>query len=178
MLWRRETTTNVRWKLRPLLRHAWLARLLPTRIVVSGRQCRSSEVCFELPTDQCLTSGIGPEHFDCSGLVVASLCEVLGLATCDWPMGRRHARDMWQEADDPHSASMFIKTEPREGALLVMRRHYDIGGRRQEVAGHIAVVSCVGDDNLRYIHANPANGIVEERQLKSSRNLLGIVGIM
>jgi hypothetical protein len=36
MLWGREKTTNVTWKLGPLLRHAWLARLPPTRIVISG----------------------------------------------------------------------------------------------------------------------------------------------
>jgi hypothetical protein len=41
--------------------------------------------------DQCMERGLGPNKWDCSGLVLASLCEVLGLSNAAIPWDLRHA---------------------------------------------------------------------------------------
>lgn len=46
--------------------------------------------------DECMTRGMDQEGYDCSGLVIASLCEILQISPADWPRDRRHA---WQMQD-------------------------------------------------------------------------------
>jgi len=51
--------------------------------------------------DGCFEKGLGPTEFDCSGLVVASLCEVLGLdSRTDWPWEYRHGIQMSELAEE------------------------------------------------------------------------------
>ena len=41
--------------------------------------------------DICMVRGTNPEGYDCSGLVIASMCRVLNLQPRDWPSTLRHA---------------------------------------------------------------------------------------
>lgn len=131
--------------------------------------------CFENPSNRCLVEGIGPSQFDCSGLVIASICQSLGIPTKSWSHRLRHVRDIWQEANEPSGSSVFVKIEPQIGSLLIFRKFYTIEGERQEVAGHIGIVTHVEGDKLKYIHANPAKGVVEESEATFHQRILGAV---
>lgn len=92
-------------------------------------------------------------------------------------MEQRHVRDMWSDAFRPGRGQSYGLSELEAGALLIFRRQYDIGGAPQVVAGHMALVSCFDSGALSYIHANSSTGIVEERVMQSSRNVLGTIAI-
>lgn len=51
-----------------------------------------------ITTATCMESGMDGSGYDCSGLVVASLCEVLGIKTTDWPANLRHVAQFEQLA--------------------------------------------------------------------------------
>ncbi len=42
----------------------------------------------------CMEIGLGPEGYDCSGLVIRALTDVMGVADTDWAWGIRHVRQM------------------------------------------------------------------------------------
>jgi len=44
--------------------------------------------------DACMERGMDALGYDCSGLAVASLCEVLNISTRDWPRELRHTQQL------------------------------------------------------------------------------------
>ncbi|HJP96083.1 MAG TPA: hypothetical protein VJ843_01795 [Candidatus Saccharimonadales bacterium] len=50
--------------------------------------------------DQCMEQGVDPTGYDCSGLVVASMCRVLGLQPGAWPRHLRHSVQLQQHATE------------------------------------------------------------------------------
>lgn len=42
----------------------------------------------------CFERGLGEEKYDCSGLVIASLCDVIGMPVKQWPSDLRHLNQM------------------------------------------------------------------------------------
>ncbi len=43
-----------------------------------------------LPLLPCMEVGMDDSGYDCSGIVIASTCDVLGIPTKDWPTSYRH----------------------------------------------------------------------------------------
>lgn len=121
-----------------------------------------------------MTDGLGPDLFDCSGLVLRSMRDVLGEAACPKAIEFRHVRDFWRAAsggdDRLHVAKLAI------GNLVVTRRHYTIDGKLTAVPGHIGIVTHL-DTMPSLIHASPRSGYVEERPLRALDTLLGCIAI-
>jgi hypothetical protein len=119
--------------------------------------------CIEFPSDNCFSDGIGPQAFDCSGLIVRSMSDVLDVDPIICMKDLRHVRDMWRaaycEQDDT-----FDMAELAVGALLVTRRRYDIGGESTIIPGHIGIITDAGG-GLGIIHTNLRRGRVEETAL-------------
>ena len=131
--------------------------------------------CYETPSDKCLSAGIGPKAYDCSGLAIASICDVLGKPVGSWPAGMRHVREIWHVASQATTEPIFTQTGYEEGALLIFRRVYDVHGYKEVVAGHLAIASLIQGDAVTYLHANSNMGTVEERELRSPHSVLGSV---
>jgi cell wall-associated NlpC family hydrolase len=51
----------------------------------------------KITTDTCMENGMDNRGYDCSGLVIASFCEVYGIKPEQWPQELRHVRQL-----DPH----------------------------------------------------------------------------
>lgn len=127
--------------------------------------------CIENPSEYCLSGGLGPKKFDCSGLIIRSLCDLLD-CTIETD-GLRHVRDMWRSAEE-HTA--YMRASLAVGVLAVMRRRYMIDGIPTEIPGHIGVVSSV-EDEVTIIHANPRNGKVEQSILRDQTNVMGYIAL-
>lgn len=134
--------------------------------------------CFEQPTAACMEAGMGPDEFDCSGLVINAFCDVMGVEPERWPARLRHVRDMWREATD--SGVLFREApEATVGSLLVVSRRYNLEGRPQKVAGHIGFVAdqtgVPGFQTVRFLHASPTLGSVAEATVSHLDSHLGII---
>lgn len=128
--------------------------------------------CLEGTSQACREYGVGPDAFDCSGLVIHSICQTAGLEPKNWPLEMRHVRDMWQAAEGGDQG-LAISQQIEPGSLLVTPRKWLVGGVQQKMPGHIGIVSRVEDDEVWFIHANPKAGLVEEVQLKDTDNVIG-----
>lgn len=131
--------------------------------------------CFEQPSAECLVAGMGPASFDCSGLIIQSASDVLGVSTTDWPADLRHVRDLWSLA--PASNGTHEAPQLTVGSLAIMKRQYDIAGQRQVVPGHIGIISDISHEAVTFIHANPEKGVVEERPLRTLTTLMGAMSL-
>lgn len=71
--------------------------------------------------EHCFDVGLGQQGlFDCSGLVIASLCEVGGIPAEDWNPGYRHAQQMAELAEN---------RAPQHGDVVVFYKHNAIHGQ-------------------------------------------------
>lgn len=59
---------------------------------------------------ECMERGLGPDLYDCSGLIVASMVEVLEITIEQWPQDYRHARQM---------GKLSINESPNPGDILI-----------------------------------------------------------
>lgn len=91
--------------------------------------------------DSCMTRGVNREGYDCSGLVIASICEVLGKNPREWPRQYRHLKQLrvLEEIKEPVLGDMliFYQKPPRT---------------------HMGLY--IADDAV--IHASGLSGVVEE----------------
>lgn len=108
--------------------------------------------CLEQASPHCLDGGLGPDRFDCSGLMIRALCDVVGKPVEDWPLELRHVRDMWDDAQT--EATAFEPTPMEPGALVVLRRRHPVADTTYVVPGHIGVVTQVFRSGAYYIHAS------------------------
>lgn len=131
--------------------------------------------CFENRREElCFADGIGPA-FDCSGLVIASICKALGRPVDAWT-GPRHVRDFWCAARQDDQRMSF--DAPAVGSLLVAPRIYTVAGELRVVPGHIGIITRANENEpIRWIHANPRDGKVEESTVVSSGVPLGAVSL-
>lgn len=131
--------------------------------------------CFENRREElCRSDGLGP-NFDCSGFVIASISKVIGKAPTEWK-GPRHVRDFWQAAQqNEHGLAV---TTPAVGDLLITPRIYDIAGERRTVPAHIGIITAIEEEKpMRWIHANPQSGKVEEGVVLSAGIPLGAISL-
>lgn len=96
--------------------------------------------------DSCMERGMDSAGFDCSGLVIASVCDVLDIQPEEWPRDYRHIRQFEALADDQ-------PTLPGDVLLIDSRTE---SGRQHRT--HVGIVS--GPETI--IHANGLTAIVEE----------------
>ena len=127
--------------------------------------------CFRAPSERCLQVGLGPA-FDCSGFIIASLCQVAGRPIGDWPASLRHVRDMWQASQD---SELLTRIPIVEGSILVTSRAYDLEGEKVRVPGHVGIVTYAQADEVHYVHASAKSGVVEERPLRTLDTILGAI---
>ena len=67
--------------------------------------------------DECMERGMDPQGYDCSGLAIASICDVLNISTREWPRHLRHTQQL---------ASLAIDATFQLGDL---RLYYSANGR-------------------------------------------------
>lgn len=54
----------------------------------------------QITADACMQRGMGPDRYDCSGLLIASFSDVVGLAIQNWPRELRHTKQLEAYAID------------------------------------------------------------------------------
>ena len=123
-----------------------------------------------------MADGLGPDSFDCSGLVVKAASELLGDGAVSWDDSLRHVRDMWSDAIQAQTA--FRISQLAVGAVVVTKRQYEIRGQSRYVPGHIGIVTAVSGNQIDFIHANPSVGYVEERPIRTLETLLGYISLI
>jgi len=63
---------------------------------------KPENLCLDgtITTDSCMERGMDPTGYDCSGLVIASMCRVLDMPVHQWPRALRHAGQLQQYANE------------------------------------------------------------------------------
>ncbi len=111
--------------------------------------------------DDCMERGLGEDGFDCSGLVVVSACEVLGVNASDWPREFRHARQLESLAEEREpnfgEVGLFYSAKspyPHMGILVTKRSIIHADGLdprmvvEREVAGGVTAVKAISTSSL------------------------------
>lgn len=77
--------------------------------------------------DSCMERGMDERGYDCSGLVIASLCDVLEIATNSWPRELRHPQQLMSLATDeghePGDMRVFISQKGRPHVAITVTEH-------------------------------------------------------
>jgi len=110
--------------------------------------CQSGEITVP----HCMQIGMDRHGFDCSGLVVASLCQVLGMQPAAWPMEHRHVRQLQQ---------LTTTDDPEPGDALVYWPRWPT-----ERAQHIGIFVA----KKQVIHASGIDGQVEEGPVENDED--------
>lgn len=121
-----------------------------------------------------MSEGLGPDSFDCSGLVIRSMCDVLGKDISAWQLKHRHVRDLWNAANGLDDA--FELTSLAPGTLLVSARSYLVNNVTEILPGHIGIVTEVYDGKAVYIHAS-SPWLVAEEPVKNMVKRLGNITV-
>lgn len=103
----------------------------PVNLCESGR----------LTVEKCMERGMDPQGYDCSGLAIASLCEVLDVSPAEWPREDRHTQQL---------AKLATNEGGNQGDF---RLYYSSGNRI-----HLGVVTSAQE----VIHASGLTKVVEE----------------
>jgi NlpC/P60 family protein len=99
--------------------------------------------------DDCMERGLGVKGYDCSGLVITSLCRVLGIETEEWPREYRHSYQL-----KPFGESR----DPEFGDILLIDSQADDGYQYNTDMGlHVA--------SRHVIHANGKTRVVDEGEV-------------
>jgi hypothetical protein len=124
-----------------------------------------------------MKTGLGENGFDCSGLVIRSLCDVYGQPVTAWSRSRRHVRDMY----GPDTSEADI-ARIQKGYLVVYGRFYNFAdGATRLSPAHIGVIVTpdVQGDAVRMIHAareRVSNGLAPLRT--THERLMGVIDPM
>ena len=118
---------------------------------IPNNECNDGQTTIET----CMQRGMGSEGYDCSGLVIASICEVLGVGTEQWPQQLRHLNQM--------AISLRMTRDPIAGDLIIYR---SIKSRSLH-AGIFAAGKMV-------VHAGRLGKKVEEGVVQGSEQMLVI----
>ena len=112
---------------------------------------KPNDYCFKgrITIQKCMEKGMTDEGYDCSGLVIASLCDVLGLKHSEWPISLRHQAQLKTEAAD---------VDPKLGDIVLF-------------GSHIAVYAAPE----QYVHASGISKIVEEGKISGGAKAGGVI---
>lgn len=97
--------------------------------------------------DSCMERGLGPQYYDCSGLVIASLCQIIGISVDKWPRNYRHQGQMEDELTS-------FTHEPVPGHVVLLRGV----GRNGLATTHMGILAA----RCKIIHASGSQGAVVE----------------
>jgi cell wall-associated NlpC family hydrolase len=113
--------------------------------------------------------GLGPEAYDCSGLVIAAIASAAMEDIQSWKPGVRHARQFAQVAESKQSLE--------NGDVLVFGRHYTLGEQAQYVPGHMGIAVLASATEIMYVHALAKQGKVIRSTLteEKSKQLLMVI---
>lgn len=113
--------------------------------------------------------------FDCSGLVIYALSQVLGRSVEQWPPHLRHTRQMWDQVELNEEANM--PEMYGSGGLLVMRRRWELpNGDVRLIPAHIGIVTGADEtDRPTLLHAHAGEGKVIERPARTLKHVVGIL---
>lgn len=116
----------------------------------------------------------GLKKFDCSGLVIRAIHDVLGSSSPN--EGEfRHVREIWQTANAPEHPNLHI-AKLTEGVLVVLQRQYTIGGQDVIIPGHVGIVTGT-TAGTRMVHGNPRTGRVKEELIKDPSTIMGYIDV-
>ena len=61
---------------------------------------KPENLCLDgtVTVDSCMERGVSPQGYDCSGLVIASMCRILQIQPSEWPRTLRHAVQLQKHA--------------------------------------------------------------------------------
>ncbi|MGZ6005779.1 MAG: NlpC/P60 family protein [Candidatus Saccharimonadales bacterium] len=119
---------------------------------------RPSDVCVGglVTLNNCLTRGLDDEGFDCSGLIIASVCAATAMQVADWPRKFRHLKQMEDLATAEDS-------QPGDAILF---REYPVDNKPARTHMGIFVAK------HRAIHANGISGYVDEGKVQGDFELI------
>lgn len=112
----------------------------------------------------CMSTGLGTDGFDCTGLVLRAMSDVLGKADCDWATAIRHGPQMYLKAD--HMPREQVKREPI-GAIVVYSQFQRLEGGDSKLvfpAAHVGIY--VGKNQIVHARQDGTGGVVTERIFK------------
>lgn len=108
-------------------------------------------------SDICMERGLGEDGgFDCSGLVIASICTALNMQPRQWPQEYRHARQLSILQEDSY--------ESKKGDVAL----FYLDGLRSIHLGILAA-------NLTVIHASERTGYVEEGTVRGDISKIRVI---
>ena len=108
--------------------------------------------------DYCMTVGMDASGYDCSGLVLASICEALGQPVSEWNRNYRHLRQMERLAKSD--------AQPDIGDILIFHPENDI-----ETWVHIGIAATLEST----IHADGIDKRVKESATHEISNRFSVV---
>ncbi len=117
--------------------------------------------------DACMERGMDGESYDCSGLVIASLCDVLGILPEQWPRDYRHVNQLEELAEtkrpDVGDVLLFF---PEPVANKPRRTHIGIFATEQSTI-HASGIS-------NYVEEGQVEGVFREIKVVPSFVLAGL----
>lgn len=113
-----------------------------------------------LTLTNCMERGMDVTGFDCSGVVVAALCDVIGLRPKDWPQDYRHLRQM---------EKLARADEERLGDVVCLEGVKPNGKPWK----HMGIVS----SELQIVHADAFSSLVTEGQVVGNVRLRLVIPI-
>ncbi len=99
--------------------------------------------------DSCMDRGMDSRGYDCMGLVIASICKVIGINTHKWPTEYRHSLQLRQFAnyrDPQYGDVLFIESVSKTGKPYMTHMGFYI------------------EEGDRILHANGMTKIVDESE--------------
>lgn len=123
------------------------------RIGTPFREHFTPDLCEKgtVTVDACMDSGFDRRGYDCSGLIIASICDVVGVALQDWPREFRHNRQMVR----------LMGALPEAEDLTFLIGEEDLSDGRLDTSPR-SIHGGIRVAHDRYIHANGFTGVVEE----------------
>lgn len=102
-----------------------------------------------ITADECMERGLDSSGYDCTGLVITSMCNVLGLKIPEWPQEYRHSYQLKQFGEDK---------EPDLGDILLVDSR---SGSGYQYNTHMGIRTA----NQRVVHANGKTKVVDEGEV-------------
>ena len=129
-------------KLRSGLMYAAEAKVgAPFRHHYKPNKCEGGRITIE----SCMEYGMDNLGYDCSGLVIRSLCDVIGINPKDWPMEFRHS----------YQLNSFASSDPVQTGDITLIESQSKDGYRYNT--HMGIQS----DGDALIHASGKSQLVE-----------------
>ncbi len=124
----------------------------------------------EVTVAHCMERGMDDDGYDCSGLIVAGLCDVLGINTGQWSPDHRHVRQLLPLAED---------APLRRGDLLLFDTVSPTGAtQRTHIGIHVEADVAIHSDGMsKRVSEGFVDGEVTQVRMIPLFNVLEAAGI-